>query len=184
MELVLAALVVIARQGFDRTTVRDIADEAGAAVGSVHYYFKTKEELLYAAFEESERRTFARLDEIDQTTGSALERLRKVFALCLPSDDAEDPQWNLEIDVWQQAARYKTFRELFAHANRGWASRIRSILEAGVRDRELNVSDTEAEAISLAAMIDGLGIYARVTQHLDAATARDLLERRLRELSG
>src|SRR5215470_10120940 len=49
--IVEAAARVLARDGYAATSVKDIAAEAGIAPGLVHYYFKTKEELVAAAVE-------------------------------------------------------------------------------------------------------------------------------------
>jgi len=43
-----AAAAVIIRQGYGKTTMRDIAEEAGASRGTVYLYFKGKEELFEA----------------------------------------------------------------------------------------------------------------------------------------
>src|SRR5437868_175417 len=43
-----AAAAVIIRQGYDKTTMGDIADEAGASRGTVYLYFKGKEQLFEA----------------------------------------------------------------------------------------------------------------------------------------
>ena len=43
-----AASRVFARQGFHRTTVRDVAREAGIADGTIYLYFTSKRELLLA----------------------------------------------------------------------------------------------------------------------------------------
>ena len=43
-----AAAAVIIRLGYDRTTMSDIAEEAGASRGTVYLYFKGKEELFEA----------------------------------------------------------------------------------------------------------------------------------------
>ncbi len=43
-----AAAAVIIRQGYDKTTMSDIAAEAGASRGTVYLYFKGKEELFEA----------------------------------------------------------------------------------------------------------------------------------------
>ncbi len=43
-----AAAAVIARLGYDKTTMADIADEAGVSRGTVYLYFKGKEELFEA----------------------------------------------------------------------------------------------------------------------------------------
>lgn len=43
-----AAVAVIIRLGYDKTTMNDIADEAGVSRGTVYLYFKGKEELFEA----------------------------------------------------------------------------------------------------------------------------------------
>src|SRR5215472_18519433 len=43
-----AAAALIIRQGYDKTTMRDIAEEAGTSRGTVYLYLKGKEELFEA----------------------------------------------------------------------------------------------------------------------------------------
>lgn len=45
-QILAAASSVFARQGFHRTTVRDVAREAGIADGTIYLYFASKRELL------------------------------------------------------------------------------------------------------------------------------------------
>jgi len=45
-QIVEAAIRVLARQGYARTSLMDIAREAGMSKGAVHYHFPTKEELM------------------------------------------------------------------------------------------------------------------------------------------
>jgi len=46
-----AAFTVLSRQGYENTSVKDIAEEAGAAQGLVHYYYKSKQQLVLAVLE-------------------------------------------------------------------------------------------------------------------------------------
>ncbi|MDQ0795246.1 TetR/AcrR family transcriptional regulator [Streptomyces sp. B1I3] len=50
--LTAAAAKVLHEQGVERTTLADIAGEAGVPVGNVYYYFKTKDDLVKAALTE------------------------------------------------------------------------------------------------------------------------------------
>jgi AcrR family transcriptional regulator len=43
-----AAFTVLSRQGYENTSIKDIAEEAGVAQGLVHYYFKSKQQLVLA----------------------------------------------------------------------------------------------------------------------------------------
>lgn len=44
-----AALAVLGREGYQNTSIKAIAEEAGVAQGLIHYYFKSKQELVSAA---------------------------------------------------------------------------------------------------------------------------------------
>ena len=50
--LISAADALIHRQGFHRTTLADIAEEAKVPLGNVYYYFKTKEDICKAVITE------------------------------------------------------------------------------------------------------------------------------------
>ena len=50
-QIVAAATRVIARKGYARTSLNDIAREAGMSKGAVHYHFPTKEELVAKVLE-------------------------------------------------------------------------------------------------------------------------------------
>lgn len=47
-EIVRAAITLFARQGFERTTTKEIAAEAGISEGTIYKYFTSKQEILFA----------------------------------------------------------------------------------------------------------------------------------------
>lgn len=49
--IITAAMRVLARQGYARTSLMDIAQEAGMSKGAVHYHFPTKEALIVKVLE-------------------------------------------------------------------------------------------------------------------------------------
>jgi AcrR family transcriptional regulator len=51
-QIIDAALHVFSQKGFERTTNKDIAQEAGITPGLIYHYFESKEELLKAAIEQ------------------------------------------------------------------------------------------------------------------------------------
>ena len=61
-ELVRAAARLLHEQGFQRTTLADVAGRSGVALGNVYYYFRTKDalaEAVIAAHEDALRERFA-----------------------------------------------------------------------------------------------------------------------------
>src|SRR5881628_1748170 len=47
-----AAFSVLSRQGYENSSIKEIAEEAGVAQGLVHYYFKSKQQLVLAVLAE------------------------------------------------------------------------------------------------------------------------------------
>ena len=47
-----AAFAVLSRQGYENTSIKEIAEEAGVAQGLIHYYFKSKQQLVLAVLAE------------------------------------------------------------------------------------------------------------------------------------
>jgi AcrR family transcriptional regulator len=50
-KIVESALKLFAERGFDQTTMRLIAEEAGVSVGNTYYYFTSKEDLIQAYYQ-------------------------------------------------------------------------------------------------------------------------------------
>ena len=46
-----AAFTVLSRQGYENTSTKDIAEEAGVAQGLIHYHYKSKQMLVLAVLE-------------------------------------------------------------------------------------------------------------------------------------
>ena len=50
-ELINATISVVAAHGYSETTVSRVAKEAGLSLGLMHFYFKSKDQLLLATLE-------------------------------------------------------------------------------------------------------------------------------------
>ncbi|MCC6873170.1 MAG: TetR/AcrR family transcriptional regulator [Sandaracinaceae bacterium] len=66
-QIVAAATRVIARKGYARTSLNDVAREAGMSKGAVHYHFPTKEALVSKVLESA-------CDAVAERTRAAWER--------------------------------------------------------------------------------------------------------------
>ncbi len=65
-----AALKLFKEKGYVRTTMRDIAKQAGVSVGNAYYYFQSKEEMILEVFVRSQRDAENRNREICRKTRS------------------------------------------------------------------------------------------------------------------
>lgn len=60
------AAKVFARNGFERTTIRGIAQEGGISAASIYYYFDSKEELLYQILDETMSTGLKLIEDIEK----------------------------------------------------------------------------------------------------------------------
>ncbi len=74
-----AAQKLFAESGFDGTSVRDIAHEAGINVAMISYYFGSKEKLMEAVFEQKANHTRIKVENLLQNEN--LSPLEKVNVL-------------------------------------------------------------------------------------------------------
>lgn len=82
-QLLDAAVRVFARKGFHASRVGDIAEEAGVAHGLLYHYFKSKDQVLEAVFEENWSLLVARIESVEETDEPAADQLRHISAIVL-----------------------------------------------------------------------------------------------------
>jgi AcrR family transcriptional regulator len=73
------ALHVFRERGFDAATMREIAAEAGVAVGAAYYYFDSKDALVMAFYKQSQEQMAPALDRILASCRTFEGRLRGII---------------------------------------------------------------------------------------------------------
>lgn len=160
--VLLAARRCLAREGLDRLTMRMIAREAGVSLGTVTYYFRSKEDLLTAVlFNVAEQ--FDRSIE-DSCPGEAdpYKKLLAYVANSLPVDQLMRELWLVWLEFWNRASRTPELSPLHYELYGRWRREVAGILEAGIDAGHFRQHDTELFAKMLLAVIDGLAVNAVV----------------------
>lgn len=75
-QIIDAAVIVIADNGYHQAQVSKIAKQAGVADGTIYLYFKNKEDILISVFREKMAVFIERLQEINQENTTAAEKLQ------------------------------------------------------------------------------------------------------------
>ena len=142
------ALALFAEHGYERTSVRMIADAAGISQGLLYNYFDNKQALLLAIFEESVadvRASFALADaappaeRLERLVRGAFEVLKRNMAF-----------WRLSYGVRMQPAVLAGL----GPALHEWTATIRRTLQGYLRDA--GVPQPDVEAAALFALINGV----------------------------
>jgi AcrR family transcriptional regulator len=159
-ELAEAVWTVIRRDGLERASVRNVAREAGLAMGSLRHYFATQSELLCFAMQlvgERARARIAAMAPAADARGAAEQLLHELVPL--------DDERRAEAEVWlafsaralvdpQQRAIYQ---EIHDQLNGACTSAITLLVDAGLAAEGLDVA---LEAGRLHALLDGLALHA------------------------
>lgn len=127
LELVDATWRIIARQGLEGATMREIAMEAGFANGALKPYFPTKDTLLEFAFGHVFNRTNQRIAQVTEGK-SALEALRAFCMEVLPLDEERINEARIVIPFWQKAVNDPQKAEIHQQSMAEWVATIRRYL--------------------------------------------------------
>jgi AcrR family transcriptional regulator len=112
--LIASAAGMFRRYGFERTTVRDIAREAGVQSGSIFYHFASKEDLLVAVMLEGMRQFAAAAAGPLDDARTPRERLRALFLGHLTALHGGGDEQAVVISEWRSlpsASRRRVVRQ-------------------------------------------------------------------------
>lgn len=132
LELVDATWRIIARQGLESATMREIATEAGFANGALKPYFPTKDTLLEFAFSHVFNRTNQRIARVTEGK-SGIEALRAFCLEVLPLDEERVNEARIVIPFWQKAINDRRKAAIHQESMDEWLVSIRRFL-AEARD--------------------------------------------------
>ncbi|RJL27182.1 TetR/AcrR family transcriptional regulator [Bailinhaonella thermotolerans] len=189
-----AVFRVVEREGLEQASLRNVAAEAGLAIGSVRHYFDTHAELMVFAMTEMRDRMVSRLmvhverlldPAAAWTPGGRREAVADLLAEVLPLDEAR----RREAVVWLAfVTAARTRPELRPQADSlydGLLTLATRLLEGARRDGRLRPgADVALEARRLCALLDGLTLEAVLhPARLDAPTLLATLRAHLATLT-
>ena len=189
-QLLGAALRTFARLGFERATVRDIAQEAGVAQGLLYSYFRSKDDILREVFEQgahdvadalaADARALATPATAPDTAAAAAVALEHVIRRSVEIVRERREFWQLNYMVRHQPQTALVLGD----APTTWAEGVRQRLEALLR--AIGHDDAPVLARVLFGAIDGVAQHYTLqpdTYPLDA-TAECLVRQFCRRPSG
>ncbi|MHB1930694.1 MAG: TetR/AcrR family transcriptional regulator [Acidimicrobiales bacterium] len=177
-EILQAACAVVAERGYASARVADIAERSGTSSATVHYYFKTKENVLTEALAFAGRRAWAEHRAHLARLPRPTDRLLRLVDWQVPSGPGRD-DWMLWLEVWNEAARRADVREAQQAAYDEWLRTLEGVIDAGVSAGEFREVEPKAAAATLAALIDGLALQVISGRRLTPSGMRRLVRRHL-----
>ena len=178
-----SALTLFVTQGYDDTSMDDVANAAGLTKGAVYFYFKDKLSLLDALLERTEAELFDPIFESDRASrGTATERLVKItnWFSRVGAERPELPMLHVIVSL-RMHQRDNAVATRVAKIYERLHAEIESIIESGRTNGEFSSRTPVAtQAAVYVALIDGLLLeWHRWGDTLNgrdlAASARELI---------
>ncbi len=152
-----AAEVCLRERGLTRLNIRDVAKEAGVSLGSVHYYFASKEHILMEIFQQF-------VDRVSEATlASAREANPKQVIIDFIDEFftelSKDPDaCHIFIDLWSHVTRNDDLRNLLDSYYRNSLEWLTSLIKDGKKQGFFQVDSPAFAAAQIIAIIDGLKV--------------------------
>jgi AcrR family transcriptional regulator len=159
-----AARSLIHQQGFNQTTLADIAKESGVPLGNVYYYFKTKDEIARAVIDDYRQRIERMLREVEEKEPDPRKRL---LFLVRRTSSVKDQIASHGCPVGSLCQELnKAYTPLAAQADDIIRAEIKWATE---QFRQLGKKDAADLAVQLIASLQGVSLLANAMQSPDMA---------------
>ena len=166
-----AAATVVAREGFTRTTMRMVADEAGVSTGMLNHYFANRAELLTQALVHVSERSQERYARAIEGLPPGVERLEALLDSVLGADEEALETWRVWINATGEAVRMPEVRRTIEERLGHWFELLDVALE-GLVEREPEPAIPWAWRVD--ALLTGLATHALTSEaELERERIRD-----------
>ena len=157
-QILQAARACIVTLGYERATVRDVAEKAGVSTGTIVHYFGDKDTMLEAALLDKVQDTGIAFRAALTGAQSAWERLERLVDASLPATEEVRDEWRLWLTFWGEVTRNERLRAVSEKQHRRWTRFLARIIAEGSASGEFLPVDPNSTATQMAALIDGLAI--------------------------
>jgi AcrR family transcriptional regulator len=156
-DILSAAILLFADRGVEKTSMQEIASDAGISTGAVYRYFSSKEELLRACFARAVERNQELTELAVARTSTALDALGEMGRVALTAEEPCEAA-ALQVEFSLAAARDPVWwgpeqRQLTLAILEQVEGLVRKAQEGGEMDPSF---DTKRLALALYALVPGL----------------------------
>ena len=155
------ATLVFAEKGYAATTIDAVAERAGVAKGTIYQYFKSKQDLFFAVFDQQLEQYFSALrDQVPGPEVSAETQIRATTSKSFELAEAMHELFPLLFEFWAASASSETrerfaaeFRLLYATFRKFFGDMIRRGIDENEFDPDIDVDSVTAVLVG---SLDGL----------------------------
>ena len=178
-KLIEAAVRLIARQGYSRTSVAQIGAEAGYAASLIRHHFGSKEGLLRAISDLVLGRFYERQSELAAGNRRGIDAMAAILDRYLDEMKARpDTSRALQVLIGEALGPVPEIREVFAEHTESYRRSVQEVLERGIAEGLIRSDlDPAAEAVAFVATLRGLvGQWMASPNSFDLEAVQNLAE--------
>lgn len=150
-----AATKVFAREGFYNAKIKDVAQEAGVAHGTIYLYFESKDELLISLFKENLSDLIEYVQSEIQKEQNAKDKLKKMISFQIELIETNPELTALMLVEFPQAGKFLSDDSIDEMA--AYMDMIAGILKEGIAEKVFDNSiDVDVIATVLYSGIQGI----------------------------
>lgn len=127
-DIITAVAELIAEQGLENLTMRNIANHVGCSVGTLPHYFDGKDDIVVAALKWSNERIFSRLGNMPLAE-LRLTALYPLISAAMPTDNYADIEWRVRLCLWDYAVTNTEMRSQVIEINETVVNLLSDIIE-------------------------------------------------------
>jgi AcrR family transcriptional regulator len=169
-QILAAAVEALYERGFQATRIADVAERAGTSAPTVLYYFRNRDEVLERALEYADTEVYDDMRRHFDALPSASAKLAQLIERSAHQPTHVD-DWTLWIEMWARALRRPEVRESYERLDRQLRVLVADIIREGQASGEFGPADADDAAVTLSALLDGLGVQ-RTLDHSDLPPER------------
>lgn len=158
-----------ARAGFHRTTMQDVAAEAGMSPGNLYRYFASKDALVAGLCERDRGNLAGEFAGVNSSGGDFLAAFRDLGRRHFEDSPRNCSKAKLCLEIWAEAARNPEIAKLQNDFDRTFEEQLVEVFEIAQREggihRDVNV---RAVASIISKLGDGLFVRRAVSADFDA----------------
>ena len=167
-----SALAVMAEEGIANLTTKSVSQRASVSTAAIHYFFETKEKLIYSAFVHVVRTLREETTAIRLREGDPLKRIRASLEVHFSPFHFQGAASNIWPQLWVHAGVDAAAARLFHVFSKRMISNCRVDLIALGMERK----GARLKAIELIALMRGLWLQQRLTKTISGDDSWRILD--------
>ncbi|MEO0072811.1 MAG: TetR/AcrR family transcriptional regulator [candidate division WOR-3 bacterium] len=154
-QILKAATEVFARYGLSKTTIEDIAKEAGVGKSSIYYYFENKDEIFKAVIEEQVRAVQEKIKNAIENVSDPVDKL-KTFAITRMKCFREVAHVYEHVFKEEYLKHYEYIQNIRKSYDEAELQLLKQILAEGVEKGVFKIKDLDLVSFVIMVGIKGL----------------------------